>query len=207
MTDFEVVNNIVSNAIKNSSYVTVLISSSVFIIYTLIIKLVELFKAKSRNKPLIDMANAVKEVSENVVKLNNVLDRTFKNAEEKEIENIKNIIILSCDSLKFDIVNYGCDIIAHNNIIANEITIKQNIHKFINTEYYKLYSLLSAYIINNVNIATKLKDEWIDEISQECISIIFNGQPKDVRIVQLANKVQIIVNNYSVYIMNKVFNH
>ena len=49
MDEFQTVNQIVGEAVKNSSYVTVLISSGVFIAYTLIIRLVELFKAKDRN--------------------------------------------------------------------------------------------------------------------------------------------------------------
>lgn len=207
MGEFGQINEIVSDAVRNSSYITVLISSGVFILYTLVIKVVDLFKAKNRSKPLIEMAAAIKQVSENVVKLNNVLDRTFKSAEAKEIQNIKNIITLSFDSWKFDIIYYCGDIITHNNIQINEQAIKQSLHKYINTEYYKLYSLLSAYEINDINVSTKIKDEWIEELTKECINIIFNGQEKDIRIVQLANKIQIIVNNYSVYLMNKVFNH
>ena len=86
MDDFNQINQIVSDAIKDSSYITVLISSGVYILYTLIIRLVDLFKAKDRNKPLIQMASAIKEVSENVVKLNTVLDKQIQNAESKDCE-------------------------------------------------------------------------------------------------------------------------
>lgn len=207
MGEFGQINEIVSDAVRNSSYVTVLISSGVFILYTLVIRVVDLFKAKNRSKPLIEMAAAIKQVSENVVKLNNVLDRTFKNAEIKEIQNVRNIINLSCDSFKFDIVNYCVDIIVHNNIQENEKSIKQSVHKFISTDYYKLYSLLSAYEINDINISTKIKEEWIEELYKECISIIFNGQDKIIRVSQLSNRLQILIANYSVYTTNKVFNH
>lgn len=207
MGEFGQINEIVSDAVRNSSYVTVLISSGVFILYTLVIRVVDLFKAKNRSKPLIEMAAAIKQVSENVVKLNNVLDRTFKNAEIKEIQNVRNIINLSCDSFKFDIVNYCVDIIVHNNIQENEKSIKQSVHKFISTDYYKLYSLLSAYEINDINISTKIKEEWIEELYKECISIIFNGQDKIIRVSQLSNRLQILIANYSVYTANKVFNH
>ena len=46
MQDFEIANEVINKAIQNSSYITVLISSGVFIIYTLIIRLVDYFKAK-----------------------------------------------------------------------------------------------------------------------------------------------------------------
>ena len=93
MDDFNQVNQVVNDAIKDSSYITVLISSGIYIAYTLIVKIVDLFKSKDRNKPLIEMASAIKQVSENVVKLNGVLDKAFRDAESKEQDKIKNVII------------------------------------------------------------------------------------------------------------------
>lgn len=206
MQDFEVAHEIINKAIQNSSYITVLISSGVFIVYTLIIRLVDYFKAKDRNRPLIEMVEAIKEVSENVVRLNNVLDRTFKTAELKEENNIKNIVTLACDSLTLDVINYCNDIIIHNNIENNRVYITNNLTKYINTEYYKLYSLLSAYEINEINISTKLKEEWIEELAKECLSVIYEGGDKINRISHIHTKIQVIVTGYSVYILNKVFN-
>lgn len=207
MYDFEIANEVINKAIQNSSYITVLISSGIFIVYTLIIRLVDYFKSKDKNRPLIEMAHAIKEVSINVVKLNNVLDRTFKTAELKENTNIKNVIVLACDSLCLDIIVFCVDIIIHNNIKCNEEYIKQNVHKFINTEYYKLYSVLSAYEFNDINVATKLKEEWIEELARECITIIYEDGDSINRISHTHNKIQVMVNSYSVYIVNKVFNH
>ena len=103
MDDFNQINQIVSDAIKDSSYITVLISSGVYILYTLIIRLVDLFKAKDRNKPLIQMASAIKEVSENVVKLNTVLDKQIQNAESKELTKVRQVISLAFDSFRANI--------------------------------------------------------------------------------------------------------
>lgn len=207
MQDFEIANEIINRAIQNSSYITVLISSGVFIVYTLIIRLVDYYKSKDKNKPLLEMASAIKEISENVVRLNNVLDRTFKAAELKEITNIKNIIVLSFDSLCLDVVNFCNDIIIHNNIDEDKESIKQNIYKFINTEYYKLYSLLSAYELNDLNISTKLKEEWIEELANECVVVIYERCDKIDKINHIRTRVQVIISNYSIYTMNKVFNH
>ena len=207
MNDLATFNNIVDNAIAHSSYITVLISSCIFIIYTIIIKVVEILKAKDRNKPLLAMVESIKEVSENVVRLNNVLDKTFKNAEIKEINKVKNVITIAFDSFRVN-VNKTCeDIIIHNNIKANEDSITQNICKLVNTEYYKLYSVLSAYEINDLNVSFKLKEEWIDEITNEIIDIIYNDQSALVRINQLSNKLQLIVNEHCIYVNNKVFNN
>lgn len=207
MDDFNQINQIVSDAIKDSSYITVLISSGVYILYTLIIRLVDLFKAKDRNKPLIQMASAIKEVSENVVKLNTVLDKQIQNAESKELTKVRQVISLAFDSFRANISKTCNEIIIHNNIDTNKDLIRENLFKTISTEYYKLYNVFSAYEVDGINIATKIKDEWIDDTTKECLEVIYDGQDKDVRIGQILNKLTIIANEHSVYVNNKVFNH
>ena len=207
MEDFNQVNQIVSDAIKDSSYITVLISSGVYILYTLIIRLVDLFKAKDRNKPLIQMASAIKEVSENVVKLNTVLDKQIQDAESKELTKVRQVISLAFDSFRANISKTCNEIIIHNNIEENRNLIRENLFKTISTEYYKLYNVFSAYEVDGINIATKIKDEWIDDTTKECLEVIYDGQDKDVRIGQIINKLTIIANEHSVYVNNKVFNH
>lgn len=207
MDEFNQINQIVNDAIKDSSYITVLISSSVYIAYTLIVKLVDLFKAKDRNKPLIEMASAIKQVSENVVKLNGVLDKAFQDAESKEQAKIKNVIGLGFDSFKVNVIDICNSIIIHNNINANKDLIEQNIFRLVSTEYYKLYNIFSAYEINGVNLSTKLKDEWIDDITKECLDIIYNSQDSLTRISQISNRLDIIADEHSIFVNNKVFNH
>lgn len=207
MDDFNQVNQIVSDAIKDSSYITVLISSGVYILYTLIIRLVDLFKAKDRNKPLIQMASAIKEVSENVVKLNTVLDKQIQDAESKELTKVRQVISLAFDSFRANISKTCNEIIIHNNIEENRDLIRENLFKTISTEYYKLYNVFSAYEVDGINIATKIKDEWIDDTTKECLEVIYDGQDKDVRIGQIINKLTIIATEHSVYVNNKVFNH
>lgn len=207
MDDFNQVNRIVSDAIKDSSYITVLISSGVYILYTLIIRLVDLFKTKDRNKPLIQMASAIKEVSENVVKLNTVLDKQIQDAESKELTKVRQVISLAFDSFRANISKTCNEIIIHNNIDKNKDLIRENLFKTVSTEYYKLYNVFSAYEVDGINIATKIKDEWIDDTTKECLEVIYDGQDKDVRIGQILNKLTIIANEHSVYVNNKVFNH
>lgn len=206
MDDLQAINSIISNAVKNSSYITVLISSSVFIAYTIIIKIVDYFKAKNRNKPLLDMATAIKEISKNVVKLNTVLDKQIQDAESKELTKIRQVISLAFDSFRANISKTCNEIIIHNNIDTNRNLIRENLFKTISTEYYKLYNVFSAYEVDGINIATKIKDEWIDDTTKECLEVIYDGQDKDVRIGQILNKLTIIANEHSVYVNNKVFN-
>ena len=207
MNDLQTVNEIINTAVKDSSYITVIISCGVFIFYTLINKVIELYKAKNRNKPMLEMASAIKQVSENVVKLNQVLDKTFQDAEIKEANRITNIITASFNSFKSEIITRAIDIIVHNNIEANRESVKQSIYKTVSTEYYKVYSIFSAYEHDKVNVATKLKEEWIDAVTEEILQIIYNGQDATDRIRQINNKLSIDTEEYSIYINNKVFNH
>ena len=207
MNDLQTVNNIIDSAVKDSSYTTVIISCGVFIIYTLINKVIELYKAKDRNKPMLEMASAIKQVSENVVKLNQVLDKTFQDAEIKEANRITNIIVASFNSFKSEIITKAIDIIVHNNIEVNKESVKQSIYRIVSTEYYKVYSIFSAYEHDKINIATKLKEEWIDAVTEEVLQIIYNGQNSTDRIRQINNKLSIDIEEFSIYVNNKVFNH
>ena len=207
MNDLQTVNEIINAAVKDSSYITVIISCGVFIVYTLINKVIELYKAKNRNKPMLEMASAIKQVSENVVKLNQVLDKTFQDAEVKEANRISNIITASFNSFKSEIITRSIDIIVHNNIETNKESIKQSVYRTVSTEYYKVYSIFSAYEHDKVNVATKLKEEWIDAVTEEVLQIIYNGQDATDRIRQINNKLTIDTEEYSIYINNKVFNH
>lgn len=206
MEEFNQINDIIAESIKDTSYITVLISSGVYLAYTLIIKLVDLFKAKDRNRPIVEMAAAVKQVSENVVKLNGVLDKAFQDAETKERNKVKNAICTAFDSFKWAVANTCHEIIIHNNIEQNKVLIKQNLFKVIGTEYYKLYNVFSAYELDGICVATKLKEEWIDAVTNECLAIIYDGQDSINRISQISNKLVILTNEYSIYINNKMFN-
>lgn len=207
MNELQTVNDIISNAVKDSSYITVLISSGVFIAYTLIIKLVDLYKSKAKNKPLLEMASAIKDVGENVVKLNQVLSKTIKDAEQKEYDRIDNIIITSFLSFKSAILDQCIDTIIHNNIEKNKDNITQNVYKTINTEYYKLYSTFSAYEHDSINLSTKLKEDWIDDVTDECIAIIYDGTDSLTRIRRLNHKLGLIAEEYTIYLKNKILNH
>lgn len=207
MEDLQTITDIVDTAVKDSSYVTVLISSCVFVIYTLIIKLVELFKAKEKNKPLLEMASAIKEISENVVKLNRVLDKTIQDAEVKENERINDVVTAGFNSFRGSVMDQCVDIIIHNNITNNEESVKRTLDKKVNTEYYKLYSIFSAYERDSVNVSAKIKEEWIDDIVNECMRIIYKDIEPIDKIRQLANRLGMMSEEYSIFVKNKVFNH
>lgn len=206
MNDFQTVNDIVNESVRNSSYYTVAISSCVFILYTLIVQLIGYFKGKAKNKPLIEMAEAIKENTENVVRLNGVLDKTLQGAEKKKVRQCESAIDLAFKASSLRIVQEAASIIAHNNIDKNREFIVGNINKLVSNEYYRLYSALAIYEINDVNVASRLKEEWIKEIADNLVDIIYNGQDAMTRITQVNNRLNVCVNEYSTYINNKTFN-
>lgn len=206
MNDFQTIQDIVNESVRNSSYITVIISSSIFIIYTVIIKLVDYFKAKNKTRPLIEMANAIKENTANIVKLNSVLDKTLQEHERKKMAQCEKAIDAGFKAFSFKIVQECSSIVAHNNIEANKELIVGNLHKTVSAEYYKLFSTLSTYEIKDVNVATKLKEEWIKEISDNIVAIVYNGQSEIDRITQITNRLAIYGNEYSTYVNNKIFN-
>lgn len=206
MNDFQTINDIVNESVRNSSYYTVAISSCVFILYTLIVQLIGYFKGKAKNKPIMEMSKALSEMGENIVKLNAVLDKTLKDAERKEVHKCKKAIELGFGNLESIIVKEVQSIIIHNNIVKNRELINDNVKTLCSTEYYKLYSALSDYEINETPVNRRLKEEWIKELSDEILKIIYNDNDQIVRIGQINNRVNTLIANYSTYINNKTFN-
>lgn len=203
MDELQQITEIINESVKNSSYVTAIISSCVFIIYTIIIRLIDFFKNKDRNKPILEMSKALKEMGDNIIKLNSILTKTLEDAENKEVKQCEHAINLSFKAFAFKLSQSCATIIAYNNIEENRELIEQNIRKLVNNEYYKLYSILSVYQIGNVVIASKLKEDWIKEISDTLIQIIYDGQNSVNRINHITDKLNIFANEYSIYIINK----
>ena len=206
MEELETINDIINESVRNSSYITVIISSGVFLIYTLIIRLVDYFKTKSKDKPLLEMSKAMREMGDNIAKLNAVLNKTFEDTEKRESRQCDKAIQLGFKALGFKISQECSYIIAHNNIDKNKELISNNLAKVISTEYYKLYSALSVYEINEVNVASKLKEEWTKEIADAIIPIIYDGQDAIARIAHINDKINILISEYSIYVSNKIFN-
>ena len=206
MEELQTINEIVNESVRNSSYVTVIISSCVFIIYTLIIRLVDYFKSKAKDKPLLEMSKAMKEMGDNIVKLNAVITKTFEEADKKEIRQCDKAIQLGFRAMAFKLSQESASIIAHNNIDKNRELIRENLNKLVSTEYYRLYSALSAYEINEVNVSTKLREEWVKEIADAIITIIYDGQDAVIRIAHINDRINILINDYSTYVSNKIFN-
>lgn len=205
MEDLQVIDKIVGDSVRNTSYVSAIISSLIFILYTLIIKVTEYYKSKNKAKPILEMATAIKEISDNVSKQNSVLDKFIKDFEQKDSNKAKTVIELALIKFKSNIENCSKDIIIRNNIHSNKDLVLSNVRQIVSTEYYKMISILSNYDINDIPVSTCLKEKWIDDTYKSVTDIMFNGQSKDKRILQLSNKLQLDIDKYITFINNKLF--
>lgn len=203
MEEFKVFNSVIENAVRNTSYITVIISSVVFISYTVIIKLIDYFRHKDDKKSLVEMGLVVKEVSNNVAKLNAILDNLFQDITKKNLEKGKIIIELAFFNFRYKIVNFCRNIIINNNIDINKEFIIANITKTVNTEFYRAYHTLSLYEVGNTSLSEFLKDSWKDDCIKDVLAIIYNGQEDKLRISQINNNLSIKVDDWIVYINNK----
>ena len=203
MEEFKVFNSVIENTVRNTSYITVIISSVVFISYTVIIKLIDYFRHKDDKKSLVEMGLAVKEVSNNVAKLNAILDNLFQDITKKNLEKGKIIIELAFFNFQYKIVNLCRNIIINNNIDINKEFIIANITKTVNTEFYRAYHALSLYEVGNTPLSEFLKDSWKDDCIKDVLAVIYNGQEDKLRISQINSNLSIKVDNWIVYINNK----
>lgn len=206
MEDLQLINDIVNQSTKEASYWSVVISSTVFIIYTIVIRLFDYFKTKDKDKPLLEMSKAIQEVSNNVIKLNIVLDKMIQDNSKKDFTKCKNTIELSFIGFDNNVFKFCREIILHNNIETNRDLIVSNISQKVNTEYYKIYSVLSIFEIKEIVVSTHLHSEWIDDITKDLINIIYNGQDKEARVNQISSKLKLTMNAYSTQVYNKTFN-
>lgn len=203
MEEFKVFNSVIENTVRNTSYITVIISSVVFISYTVIIKLIDYFRHKDDKKSLVEMGLAVKVVSNNVAKLNAILDNLFQDITKKNLEKGKIIIELAFFNFQYKIVNLCRNIIINNDIDINKEFIIANITKTVNTEFYRAYHTLSLYEVGNTLLSEFLKDSWKDDCIKDVLAIIYNGQEDKLRISQINSNLSIKVDNWIVYINNK----
>ena len=73
----------------------------------------------------------------------------------------------------------------------------------VNAEYYTVYSTLSSYTINNVNVCDVMNNEWISSIEKDIIDIIYNTKlSKEDKILSFTNKINIKFQSYITYIIN-----
>ena len=106
------------------------------------------------------MAEAIKENTENVVRLNGVLDKTLQGAEKKKVRQCESAIDLAFKASSLRIVQEAASIIAHNNIDKNKEFIIGNINKLLAKANNNISQRNSH--LNNLSIKIHIKLFSID---------------------------------------------
>ena len=133
-------------------------------IYLIVIKIIDTKKEK----------NAIKitnELLETISKISNFLDNVINNIIDKDKDKCKNAIKNSFESARMHITEYIVNVIAKNNINDNKDNIVDNIKTIINAEFYNTYNTLSMYTINEINVATILKEQWKNDLIDNTIKL------------------------------------
>lgn len=95
--------------------------------------------------------------------------------------------------------------IVNNHIDTNKENILSNIKNIINSEYYNVYSTLSLYKINNKEVSSYLKKEWMNDVEKDIIDVIYNTNlNKEDKILVFVNKINLRFQTYITYINNNV---
>lgn len=174
--------------------------SIVVAIYLVINKIIDNRK-ESKQAKLSD------DIVKGFAKLNNFLDYITNDIIAKENDRRDLAIKNSFDRFENEIIKFGIYTIVNNNIEINKENILDNAKHTILSEFYALQSALALYSPDKVNLSTYLNLDWIDELDNDIISIIFKEKcNKEQKIYILYNKITIRVNEYKSVILKHHFN-
>lgn len=165
-------------------------------IYLVITKIID-------SKRESEQAKLSKSLTESVNTISDFVLSITKNVLEKDKEKCKNAIEDSMFSSCFRLTNFVSTTLIHNHIEANKKNIMINIHNIISAEYYTTYSTLSEYVINEHKISDFMKSEWLTEVEDDIICILYdNTMNKEDKILAFTNKINIRFQSYITYIIN-----
>lgn len=183
---------ILSEALKQGIAPAVVIA-----IYLVVVKIIDSKREESQVNLTKDFINAI-------IKMSNFLDDVTDDIVQKNNERTQAAIKTIFKSSANSIIKFATNIVISNHIEANKVGILENIESFINAEYYTLYSNLLMYNTNGNKITDYLKEDWKDVIKNGIIDIIYNKNfTDDQKLYNINNRVNIKVEDYSVYVTNK----
>lgn len=176
-----------------------IIPAVVVALYLIVVKLIDSRKDSNSAKITKDLASAV-------VGINKFIENVTKNIISSDEEKCEHAIESGFESFALHLSSFVNTTVIHNHIEENRDVICQNVKNLINGEYYNLHAVLSNYVINNTNVATILKSEWMGDIEAITLGVIYNIR-LDVpsKISTFNNQIHLKFKTYSNYIINNVF--
>lgn len=165
-------------------------------IYLIIVKIIDSRKESVQAKLNSDLVKSINIIS------NFISDMTI-NIVNKDKDKCKIAIEDAMCSSGMRLINFVSTTIVNNHIDLNRDTVLANIHNIVNTEYYTIYQTLSLYKIDNRKPSDVMKSEWINEIEDIIINVMYNDNlSKEEKILAFANRINLKFQTYISYVIN-----
>lgn len=165
-----------------------LIPGIVIVIYLIINKIID----NNKRNPLDDIAKLLNIVTRDII--------------EKDREKSKAVISITMVNAASECAKFVASTIITNNVDNNCDQIKYNARHLVNSVYYDAYSKLNIYRGDEDYLSHYMKEEWKEDIYGDIINIVYNKNlDSNQRILAFNKRIDIRVNDYTAYIINKAF--
>lgn len=189
---FNNMDNVIIYALKEG-----LTPAIIVLIYLLVIKIIDAKREKASIKITNELVSAINKIS-------NFLDNITDNILEKDRDKCRCAIKQAFFSSASVIIEFVSKTIINNHITINRDNIINNIEHLVNSEYYNISNSLSLYTIDGHKVNEFLKEEWISEIKNDVVDIIFDDKlDKETKIVTFNNRMTIKCQDFAIYVTNK----
>lgn len=165
-----------------------LIPGIVIVIYLIINKIID----NNKRNPLDDIAKLLNIVTRDII--------------EKDREKSKSVVSIAINNAASECTKFVASTIITNNVDSNRDQIEYNARYLINSVYYDTYSKLNMYRGDEDYLSHYMKEEWKEDIYGDIINIVYNKNlNSNQRILAFNKRIDIRVNDYTAYIINKAF--
>lgn len=165
-----------------------LIPGIVIVIYLIVNKIID----NNKRNPLDDIAKLLNIVTRDII--------------EKDREKSKSVVSITINNAALECTKFVASTIITNNVDINRDQIEYNARHLVNSVYYDTYSKLNMYRGDEDYLSHYMKEEWKEDIYGDIINIIYNKNlNSNQRILAFNKRIDIRVNDYTAYIINKAF--
>jgi hypothetical protein len=169
-------------------------------IYLISVKIID----NKRESSQVKITNQLIEV---MININNFVINVTKTVIDNDKDKCEIAVRDALNSTSLHIAEFVINTLINNHIDNNKENITSNIHNIIQAEYYNLYRTLGLYTINNTNISSILKQDWINETEHIVVDIVYNEKlNKDIKIITMLNRLNSLFNTYVTYVKNNGIN-
>ena len=143
------------------------------------------------------------ELNKTMTNINNFIKSITKDVIDKDRDKCEIAARDALNSANLHIVDFVNSTLINNHIIDNKENIISNLNNLVKAEYWTLYRTLSMYTINNVNVSSVIKPQWINETVDIVTKIMYNTKlDTNSKILTAGKRLNSLFNTYITYINN-----